>query len=181
MESKKQFKLFTIFEYEDEQDYLRQMHRSGWKLSKVSGLGMYHFEKCVPQDVVYQLDYNQDGLANKDEYLKMFDDCGWEYIQDYVGYSYFRKAVAESDAAEEIFCDEESKFQMMQRVMKGRMTPLLVIFFATLLPMFFINLFSTHNYFVAAFVGGVLAMYVVIFAMCFVKYSRYKSDRQRFR
>ena len=55
--------------------------------------GMYYFEKCVPQDVVYQLDYNKEGLEHKDEYLKMFDDCGWEYLQDYAGYSYFRKAV----------------------------------------------------------------------------------------
>lgn len=178
METKKQFKLFTIFEYEKEQDYLRQMHKTGWKFVKVSGLGMYHFEKCIPQDVVYQLDYNKDGLAHKDEYLKMFDDCGWEYIQDYVGYSYFRKAVGEEQTLEGIFCDEESKFQMMQRVMKGRMTPLLVIFFLTLLPQFLIHILSTHNYFIASFIGGVLAMYVVIFAACFVKYSRYKRNRK---
>ena len=107
METKKQFKWFTIFEYENEQDYLREMHKSGWKFVKVKGFGMYHFEKCIPQDVVYQLDYNKEGLAHKDEYLKMFDDCGWEYIQDYAGYSYFRKAVAEDGVAEEIFCDEE--------------------------------------------------------------------------
>ena len=81
MQVKKQFKWFTIFEYEKEQDYLREMHKSGWKFVNVTGLGMYHFEKCIPQDVVYQLDYNKDGLAHKDEYLKMFDDCGWEYIQ----------------------------------------------------------------------------------------------------
>lgn len=177
MDMKKQFKWFTIFEYEKEQAYLRRMHSSGWKFVRVSGLGMYHFEKCAPRDVVYQLDYNKDGLAHKDEYLKMFNDCGWEYIQDYVGYSYFRKAVEAGGTAEEIFCDEESKFQMMQRVMKGRMTPLLIIFFLTLLPQFLIHLFSTHNYLIAAFVGGVLAMYIVIFTMCFVKYSQYKRNR----
>lgn len=53
METKKQFKWYTIFEYEKEQDYLRNMHRSGWKFVKVKGLGVYSFEKCVPQDVVY--------------------------------------------------------------------------------------------------------------------------------
>ena len=84
-------------------------------------------------------------LIKKDEYLRMFDDCGWEYIQDYAGYSYFRKAVSKDGVAEEIFCDDESRFQMMQRVLKGRMLPLLVIFFATLLPQFLINHLSTHN------------------------------------
>lgn len=178
MEARTQFKWFTIFEYEKEQDYLREMHKSGWKFVRVNGIGRYHFEKCVPQDVVYQLDYNKDGLAHKDEYLKMFEDCGWEYLQDYVGYSYFRKAVAEGSEEEEIFCDEESRFQMMQRVMRGRMVPLLVLFFAVLLPQFLINLLSTHNDFLAAFVGSVLAMYLAVFAMCFVKYSQYRSRRK---
>ena len=34
--------------------------------------------------MIYQIDYNQDGIAHKDEYVKMFGDCGWEYLQDYV-------------------------------------------------------------------------------------------------
>lgn len=68
METKIQTKFFTIFDYEKEQDYLREMHKSGWKFMKVKGLGKYHFEKCFPQDVVYQLDYNQDGLTHKNEY-----------------------------------------------------------------------------------------------------------------
>lgn len=178
MEARTQFKWFTIFEYEKEQDYLREMYKSGWKFVKVNGIGRYHFEKCVPQDVVYQLDYNKDGLAHKDEYLKIFEDCGWEYLQDYVGYSYFRRAVAEDSEEEEIFCDEESRFQMMQRVMRGRMLPLLILFFAVLLLQFLINLLSTHNYFLAAFVGSVLAMYLAVFAMCFVKYSQYRSNRK---
>ena len=178
METKKQFKWFTVFEYEKEQDYLREMHKAGWKFIKVKGIGMYYFEKCTPQDVVYQLDYNQDGLAHKDEYLKMFDDCGWEYIQDFFGYSYFRKAVADDGAAEEIFCDEESRLQMMQRVIKGRMLPLLILFFAVLLPQFIQNLFYTHNYLIASFVGGVLGLYLAVFGMCFVKYTQYKKRRK---
>lgn len=178
MQVKKQFKWFTIFEHEKEQDYLREMHKSGWKFIKVIGSGMYHFEKCIPQDVVYQLDYNKDGLAHKDEYLKMFDDCGWEYIQDFLGYSYFRKAVSEDGVAEEIFCDEESRFQMMQRVLKGRMLPLLVIFLAVLLPQFILNLFSYHNYFVATFIGVILVMYISIFTMYFTKYNQYKDHRK---
>lgn len=178
MQVKKQFKWFTIFEYEKEQDYLREMHKSGWKFVKVTGLGMYHFEKCIPQDVIYQLDYNKDGLAHKDEYLKMFDDCGWEYIQNFFGYSYFRKAVAEDGVAEEIFCDEESRFQMMQRVIKGRMLPLLILFFTVLLPQFISHLFYTHYYLIASLIGGVLAMYLTIFGMCFVKYTQYKNRRK---
>ena len=103
MKTKKQYKYFTIFDYEKEQVYLQNMHKEGWKFVKVSGFGTYHFVECTPENVVYQLDYNQEGLANKAEYVQMFNDCGWEYIQDYAGYSYFRKPAADMNGAEEIF------------------------------------------------------------------------------
>lgn len=177
MQVKKQFKWFTIFEYEKEQDYLRKMHKLGWKFIKVTGIGMYYFEKCIPQDVIYQLDYNKNGLTHKEEYLKMFDDCGWEYMQDFFGYSYFRKAVTKEGVAEEIFCDEESRFQMMKRVMKGRMLPLLILFFTVLLPQFIHQLFYTYDYLIALFFGTILVMYLIIFGMCFVKYIQYKKNR----
>ena len=45
----KQFKYFTIFEYEKEEKYLREMHKSGWRFIKVTGFGKYHFEKCTPE------------------------------------------------------------------------------------------------------------------------------------
>lgn len=58
---KKEMKWFTIMEHEKEQEYLQEMHRHGWKFLLVTGLGVYHFEECEPEDVVYQLDYNQAG------------------------------------------------------------------------------------------------------------------------
>lgn len=154
---------------------MQEMHRAGWKFVKVTFPGIYHFEKCTPQDVVYQLDYNKDGLAHKDEYLKMFDDCGWEYIQDFVGYSYFRKAVSEDGIAEEIFCDDESRLYMMQRVLKGRLLPLLIMFFLVLLPTFYNNLFITHDYVTAFSTGAVLIFYLLIFITFVVKYNQYKN------
>lgn len=97
------------------------MYRSGWKFDRVSGFGVYHFEKCTPKDMIYQIDYNKDGIAHKDEYVKIISDCGWEYLQDYVGYSYFRKPASELTGTEEIFCDSNSRLQMPEHVCKGRM------------------------------------------------------------
>ena len=179
METKKQFRIFTIFEYEKEQDYLREMHKSGWKFVRLCGFGMYYFEKCTPEDVVYQLDYNAEGLNNKDEYLKMFTDCGWEYLQDYVGYSYFRKPVSVNGETEEIFCDEESRMQMMERVIKGRMLPLLILFLVILLPQFITNIFTYQNFYITALLGVVILLYAVIFATCAIKYIQYKKSTQR--
>ena len=179
MERKKQFRWFTIFEYEKEQDYLREMHKSGWKLVKVKGLGMYHFEKCAAEDVVYQLDYNKEGLEHKDEYLKMFEDCGWEYIQDYAGYSYFRKAAAEMNGDEEIFCDDASRAAMMGRVFKGRLLPLVVLFTLCLLPQFIVNLVHLQNYGIAIFIGFVMGLYLGCFAVFGIKYAKYKNKTKK--
>ena len=174
MKEKKEFKYFTIFNHEKEEEYLRSQHKAGWKFVKVTGIGMYHFVECEPEDVVYQLDYNQEGSANKEEYAKLFSDCAWEYIIEFAGYSYFRKPVAEMQGEEEIFCDESSRLAMMERVYKGRLIPLLVIFFACLLPQFIINL-SNGRYALAVFMGSILFVYVALFSYCAVHYYRYKN------
>lgn len=174
METKKQFRYFTIFECEKEQDYLRKMHQSGWKLVRVSGFCVYHFEKCIPEDVVYQLDYNRDGVAHKDEYVKMFSDCGWEYLLDYVGYSYFRKPASACDGNEEIFCDETSKRQMQERVFKGRILPLFAIFACLLLPGVIRNLLCGEMIIAACF-GALTALYLLVFISFARQYGQFKN------
>ena len=161
------------------EEYLTSMHRKGWKFTKVSFPGFYHFEQCEPENVTYRLDYNQEGVANKAEYVQMFSDCGWEYLFDFVGYSYFRKASDEADTNEEIFCDDASRLDMMKRVFKGRMLPLVVIFSACLIPQFFLNLFSFQNHGIAAFLGGIIGLYLVVFAMFGIKYIKYRRDSEK--
>ena len=173
----KQFKYFTIFEYEKEEKYLREMHKDGRKFVKVTGFGTYHFEKCIPEDVIYRLDYNQDAKKNRDEYLLMFSDCGWEHLQDYAGYSYFRKPASESDPDEAIFCDEESKLQMMERVLRGRFRPLVIIFFCFLLPQFCMNT-ASGNYALSAFMGGLILVYLAVFLIGARGYLKMKNKRR---
>jgi len=180
MATKTQWKYFSIMEHEKEEEYLRDMHKCGWKFTHVSGLGAYHFESCEPEDVIYQLDYNQEGLNHKDEYVQLFTDCGWQYLQDYCGYSYFRKSAKDmKNGEEEIFCDDASRLQMMDRVFKGRLVPLLVLFFCILVPQFFLNLFVYHHYVLASFFAGILLLYIAIFTAFAVKYFRYKKNIEK--
>ena len=174
-DTKKEIKYFTIFEHEKEEEYLREKHKSGWKFVKVSGLGVYHFVKCEPEDVIYQLDYNKDGLAHKDEYIQMFSDCGWEYMQDYVGYSYFRKPLSQMNQEEEIFCDDISKFEMIDRVFKRRAIPLLVIFLAMILPMFFMSIFVWKEYSYTAVYAPIIILFIIVFIRCAIKRNEYKK------
>ena len=62
-EIKKEFRWFFITEYEKEAEYLRQRHKEGWKFKNVIFPGIYTFEKCEPQDVIYQLDYNPEMMS----------------------------------------------------------------------------------------------------------------------
>ena len=47
------------------------------EIGAVDLIGRYLFEKCEPEDVVYQLDYNPEGDGHKAAYVQMFEDCGW--------------------------------------------------------------------------------------------------------
>ena len=141
--TKIKFRPFTICEWKKEEEFLRKHHKAGWKMTRTNLIGCYFFEKCQPEDVIYQLDYNSDSMLDKAEYIQMFSDCGWEYLQDLFGYSYFRKPLSEMDGKEEeIFCDDASRLEMIQRVYTGRMRPLIIIFFLCLLPNIFMQF---HN------------------------------------
>lgn len=179
--TKKEYKYFSITMWKEEQEYLRKMHKNGWKLNKVTGLGMYYFDKCEPEDVVYQLDYNKEKDGEKDEYIQMFKDCGWEYMFDFVGYSYFRKPASHMDGDEEIFCDDDSRLDMMVRVFKGRMVPLIVIFCCLILNAALqTNLHGTFSVVVYGMIVFVLILYVILFAVFgYQFYTYYRSVKNK--
>ena len=173
MKTKTEMKWFSIFDHQKEEWYLRRMHQNGWRFVKVSGL-LYYFEACMPEDVIYRLDFPGDVAGSKGEYLDLFRDCGWTYLQDFAGYCYFRKPVSEMDGEEEIFSDDSSRIAMMERVYQRRMLPMLVVFFAVLLPQFISNM-SHGRYVLSASLGGFLIFYTAIFVYCGVRYHQQKK------
>lgn len=172
------FAFFTVPEYEKEQDWLQKQHKKGWKLVNATIPGIYKFEACEPEDVVYQLDYNQEGVAHKDEYVQMFQDCGWEYITDMAGYSYFRKPVAQMQEKEEIFCDDASRMDMVERVFKGKMVPQSVIFFCIIIPQL---IFQSHTESVAHdILFGVYVVLFLLYLLIFAQFGwQYKELKKR--
>jgi hypothetical protein len=174
METMKEFKYFSIFNHKKEEEYLRKMHQNGWRFVRVGGFGVYHFERCEGADYVYQLDYNPQTKETRDDYLRIFSDCGWEYIQDYVGYSYFRKSAAAMRGDEAIFSDDESRTAMMGRVYKGRVLPLMGILCGCLIPQFILNLIN-KSYVPTAIIGTVIALYAAIFTFCAISHHKMKK------
>lgn len=169
---------FTVPEWEKEQDWLRKQHQAGWKLINATLPCFYKFEKCEPEDVVYQLDYNQEGLEHKEEYIQMFQDCGWEYITEMVGYSYFRKPVSQMSEREEIFCDDASRMDMIERVFKGRMIPLFAIFFLVIIPQLFVQ--SYMGTIASNIIFGIYVMLFVLYVTIFVQFcAQYAKLKKR--
>ena len=105
----------------------------------------------------------------------MFRDCGWEYLQNYVGYSYFRKAASDMDGEEEIFCDDASRLDVMKQVFKQRMLPLLCIFLLIIIPEVLLRsqIDTTVNHVLMVIFGIMFGLYLVLlikFAIQFWKY-----------
>ena len=134
MEKKIVYRIFTIADYEREALYFREMHAKGWKLRKVSYsillfVVKYTFEKCQLEQVSYQLDFYPMEKSERSSYLQLFKDCGWEHITDFNSFSYFRKPYSqiESDAEFEIYNDATSKLAMVNRILRLRLVPVLLL------------------------------------------------------
>ena len=152
MEKKIVYRIFTIADYDREAFYLREMHAQGWKLRKVSYSILlfavkYTFEKCQPEQVSYQLDFYPMKKSERVSYLQLFKDCGWKYITDFNGFSYFRKAhfEIESDAEFEIYNDATGKLDMVNRILRLRLLP--VLFFLSMLIPLFLKLLNERDVF----------------------------------
>lgn len=170
MKNKKiKLRFFSIMQWKQEQEFLRQQHNNGWKFTRLNALICYHFEQCEPEDVVYQLDYNPDGITHKTEYVQMFHDCGWEYLQDYFGYSYFRKPISDMNGDEEIFCDDSSRLDFIKRVFRGRIIPLIIIFFCIIIPQIYIQ--SRFEYIENQIITGIFIVLAVLYLIQFLYFA----------
>ncbi|WP_247917038.1 DUF2812 domain-containing protein [Streptococcus oralis] len=152
MEKKSVYRIFTIADYDREALYFREMHAKGWKLRKVSYSILlfavkYTFEKCQPEQVSYQLDFYPMRTSERTSYLQLFKDCGWEHITDFNSFSYFRKAHSEieSDAEFEIYNDATGKLDIVHRILRLRLLP--VLFFLSMLIPLFLKLLSERDVF----------------------------------
>lgn len=127
-------KIFTIADYEEEEKWLASQHGKGWRLTKVIIPFFYVFEASEPEKVIYQLEFKESKVT--DDYLKMYEDYGWEYFGTYLGWNYFRKPESEieTESDREIFSDAESKIAMIEQVFQSRIWPLLIVFVAVILP-----------------------------------------------
>ena len=130
----KRIRIFTIADFKEEEEWLTEMHRLGWKLSGMTPPCFFYFERCELEEGVYQLDFRNRREGDGAEYRQMFRDCGWEYVDSCMSFHYFRKPVSQMEGMEEIFSDNASRIDFMGRIWKWRMMPIFVILFGCILP-----------------------------------------------
>ena len=78
MNSRVEFRIFTIVDLDKEEEYLHEMHLKGWRY-RTSRFGLFYFDQCQPDDVIYCI-YDSRFLKKYKYELQDFRDRGWELI-----------------------------------------------------------------------------------------------------
>ena len=180
MEKKVVYRISTIADYDREALYLGEMHAKGWKLRKVSYSILlftvkYTFEKCHPEQVSYQLDFYPMEKSERTSYLQLFKDCGWKHITDFNSFSYFRKAHSEieSNAEFEIYNDAAGKLAMVNRILRLRLVPVLLLL-AIHIPFLFILLNKSNAYGLWGLLAVGLDIFLSLILLLIVAYTSWK-------
>ncbi len=130
---KRVFKLFFVWQESKEEEWLNEMAQKGWLLDSYF-IGLYTFIKSEPANYIYKFDYCASMNIDKDEYITIFKDAGWEHVTEFIGWHYFRIKTDQCKYPD-IYSDNRSKIQKYQGLLK-------VLLIVAILNSFnFINLF----------------------------------------
>ena len=109
----------------------------------------------------------------------MYRDYGWEYLQDLNEYSYFYKTAGDSEEENEIFSDNASRIDMMDRIYRRKMLPILVVLLCCLIPqsVWYLNGSLAAGMTIALSVMWMLLIlfYVYLIVRCMAGFSRLRK------
>lgn len=140
METKMEKKTFGFAEFNEEEKWLEDQHKAGWRFVKTNG-SKFYFEKCDASEWIYQLDFKENGVK-EDSYVQLFTDSGWEFVFQFRRWFYFRKRKTDEDIDLSIFSDNSSKIDMCQRIIK-RLPAFVVPIFVVSSLTYYLSMFTT--------------------------------------
>lgn len=110
-----EYKIFTIFQFEDEERWLNEKSAKGEQLTDV-GVCRYVFEDGEPGKYIYRLEMleNFPNHYKSREYLKFLEETGVEHIGSVLKWVYLRKKA--SDGPFDIYSDIDSKIKHYERI-----------------------------------------------------------------
>ena len=180
--TKSTHKWFWNYDYDKQEKYYTEMHAKGWALKKQDkeAVVLQQFEKCEPANVVYKIGYNAV-KTDRDSYIQMFEDYGWEFVGTAQNFYYFRKN-AEGVSPEEldIFSDSESRLDMAKKAVTAGLPILLVCTFCILVPQS-INVYRNKergwsDWALIVLYSAVWALYVWGYVGAYLSYRRHKKQ-----
>lgn len=116
MNTIKKSKWFWAWQDEKEEAWLAEMAQQGLHLETLELPGQYTFRQGEPGNYVYRLDFQPLRSKDRDSYLQLFADAGWEHLGDMGGWVYFRHEVTDSEIPE-IYSDLDSKIGKYHRLL----------------------------------------------------------------
>ena len=156
---------FTIADFKEEEVWLRERACEGLHLARMVAPCFYIFEKGAPEDVIYRLDFPDNGEDR--DYARMLTDFGWENCGRCMGWVYWRRRAG---------------LDMVKNIVRTRMLPLLLLFFACVLPNLFRALdgemYGASGFFLGFF-GVMTALYLYLFIHCGGKLRRMQRELER--
>ena len=175
-------RFWTIADFREEEDWLRGMAREGLHFLRMVVPCFYIFEEGEPRDVIYRLDFTNN--AEGGDYARMLGEFGWENCGRCMGWIYWRRdADALANEAEgELFSDDESRLDMVKKVIRTRMLPVLTIFLCCVLPQFVRALDGGELWgrgFFLGFFGAMTVLYVYLIVHCGSKLRRMQKELER--
>lgn len=168
-------RFFTIADYEEEEIWLREQQKKGWKLVNMTPPCFYTFEECEPEDVIYRLDFKNN--LQTEGYMGMLAEFGWENCGECFGWLYFRKPASEAEttADGELFSDNVSRAEMAAHVARTRLIPLTVIFLCCVLPNFLRAVDGVFGTVLTVCASVLFVIYVFLIVYCGIKLTRIRK------
>ena len=111
MNSKVQFRIFTIVDLDKEEEYLHEMHLKGWRY-RTSRFGFFYFDQCQPDDVIYCI-YDSRFLKKYKHELQDFSNRGWELIGA-GSCSVLRKSSSNLLPEDQVYMSNNIRWEVMQ-------------------------------------------------------------------
>jgi type IV secretory pathway VirB2 component (pilin) len=123
----RKFRWFWPWQDDVEEEWLGKMAREGCHFLSLGSPGIYTFQRGKPKNTAYRLDYQTSQMKDREAYLKLFHDAGWEHAGKFSTWEYFRKE-ARAGSQPEIVADPKSKIQKFRKVLQSN-----VIFLSALI------------------------------------------------
>ena len=111
MNSRVEFRIFTIVDLDKEEEYLHEMHLKGWRY-RTSRFGLFYFDQCQPDDVIYCI-YDSRFLKKYKHELQDFRNSGWELIETGF-YSILRKPTSDILSEEKVYMSKGLRWEAMR-------------------------------------------------------------------